>query len=219
MPLSLPSLFGALMVASIVAGCEDSRKATPAESSSSEAPTAASASAPEVDPQAPPELEEARQLVATFGDRLKRELMAGLEKGGPEAIAVCHTRAPALAKEAASGGWQVGRTSLKLRNPDNAPDEWEKSVLEELAAEAAAKKDAGTENSAATSERWKIVDHDGRRTFRYMKAITTAPLCVTCHGEPSGEIAEALDRLYPSDQARGYHPGELRGAFTLEKRL
>ena len=60
------------------------------------------------------------------------ELQAGLKAGGPtEAIAVCKDKAPAIAKsEQQKSGWaDVGRTSLKLRNPANKPDDWELAVL------------------------------------------------------------------------------------------
>ena len=40
--------------------------------------------------------------------------------------------------------------------------------------------------------------------------------CLACHGETLAEpVAQAIDRLYPEDQARGYQPGDLRGAFTI----
>ena len=31
-------------------------------------------------------------------------------------------------------------------------------------------------------EQTKVVERDGHRTFRFMKTIPTAELCVTCHG-------------------------------------
>jgi hypothetical protein len=48
------------------------------------------------------------------------------------AIQVCKERAPAIAQTLyAKSGWEVGRTSLRLRNPAlNAPDAWEKQVLQ-----------------------------------------------------------------------------------------
>ena len=57
-------------------------------------------------------------------------------------------------------------------------------------------------------------------TFRYMKAIPTGGVCLACHGEKIAQpIAAKLDSLYPDDQARGFKQGELRGAFTLSKKL
>lgn len=194
-------------------GCDRDEAPTtatpPAATTATTTPPAATAPRPEV----PAEAKEARAIVAKFADHLKRELTAGLAKGGPDAIEICHTRAPEIARELTAGGWTVARTSLKLRNQDNAPDDWERSVLEAL------DKQRQTGADPASLERWEVVEVDGERTFRYMKAIPTQPMCLTCHGQPSGEIAAAIDRHYPKDAARGHTPGDLRGAFTLEKKL
>lgn len=49
-----------------------------------------------------------------------------------------------------------------------------------------------------------------------MKAIPVGGPCVVCHGEQIAEpVAARLSELYPEDEARGYKPGDLRGAFTL----
>lgn len=160
---------------------------------------------------------EARTTVKSFFGALKGELVGALEAGGPiEALGVCNERAPLIAEQAAAGsGWQVGRTSLKLRNPDNAPDAWETAVLRNFAARAAAGEDLQQVEFSA------IVDQQGQRTFRYMKAIPTAEKpCLACHGKTlAPQVQERLAELYPEDQATGYSAGELRGAFTLAKSL
>jgi hypothetical protein len=165
-----------------------------------------------------PELDaEARGIVKSFFSALKGELVGALEAGGPvEAIAVCNERAPALADEAAAAsGWQVARTSLRLRNPDNAPDAWESAVLRNFDARAA----AGEE--LAKIEFSAVVDQQGQRSYRYMKAIPTAEKpCLACHGKAiAPNVAARLAELYPDDQATGYAAGEIRGAFTLSKPL
>jgi hypothetical protein len=53
-----------------------------------------------------------------------------------------------------------------------------------------------------------------------MKAIPTAPLCLTCHGtaiEP--RLQAELTALYPQDLATGYQAGELRGAFVALRKV
>jgi len=54
-----------------------------------------------------------------------------------------------------------------------------------------------------------------------MKAIPLAQKpCATCHGtnvDPDLR-AEILER-YPEDKAVGFKPGEIRGAFTLSRRI
>jgi len=44
--------------------------------------------------------------------------------------------------------------------------------------------------------------------------------CLKCHGEDiDPKVAAKLDALYPQDNARGYKVGQVRGAFTLKKKL
>lgn len=48
-----------------------------------------------------------------------------------------------------------------------------------------------------------IPDDQGQQTFRYMKAIPTTALCLTCHGQTlPAEVDAKLKELYPNDQAR-----------------
>ena len=138
--------------------------------------------------------------------------MSAMADGGPTtAIEVCNVAAPEIAQIASiARDWSVGRTSLKLRNPDNAPDAWEVAVLHDFEARNAAGEDPGTLDHA------EIVVSDDQRTFRYMKAIGTQPLCTLCHGTSiAPEVIARLDALYPDDQARGFAVGDIRGAFSI----
>ncbi|TAN46288.1 MAG: DUF3365 domain-containing protein [Rhodospirillales bacterium] len=158
---------------------------------------------------------QAAQNTASFGDALKEELVGAMNTGGPvAAIGACNEKAPAIAVAKSQEGWRVGRTSLKLRNPGNAPDAWEEKTLREFEARKAKGEPAGQLAKA------EIVSENGQKTFRFMKAIPTAPLCLSCHGkEIKPEVAARLDSLYPMDTARGFAEGDLRGAFTLSKKL
>jgi hypothetical protein len=158
--------------------------------------------------------EASRAVVKAFAAELTGRLQKALAAGGPvEAIEVCHTAAPAIAAaQSGRSGWEVGRTSLRLRNPSNAPDAWERAVLEGFEARKAAGEDV------ARMEHAEIVKEDGGRAFRYMKAIPTAALCTACHGsdlEPA--VAAALAELYPADRATGFAVGDIRGAFTIRQ--
>ena len=175
-------------------------------------PAAASAPAP----QAPnPQVEEAKGLIKTFAGTLKGELEAAMKAGGPiEAIKVCKERAPAIAADiSAKSGWKVGRTSLKTRNGQlNAPDDWERAVLYRFDERHAAGEPA---DSLAFAE---VVEVNGTREFRFMKAIPTGEVCLACHGtQIAPAVSAALDEAYPGDQARGYKVGDVRGAFSLSK--
>lgn len=160
---------------------------------------------------------EARTIVKGFFTNLKGELQAGMKAGGPvNAVDVCHLKAPAIADDAAKiSGWEVGRTTLKLRNPANAPDEWEHKVL----AWFEARKAEGADPKGL--EYAEVVGTGDERTFRYMKAIPQGEICMVCHGGDSvaPEVEAKIAELYPEDAARGYRPGDIRGAFTLSKDL
>ena len=157
--------------------------------------------------------QESRAVIKQFFGELKGQLVAALKSGGPEkAITVCNTTAPAIAKKHSKAkNWRIARTSLKPRNTDNAPDSWEKGVLEQFEARKAAGEDP------KKMEYYEVVEADDKKSFRYMKAIPTAEKpCLMCHGgNIKPEVASALDAKYPNDQARGYKAGDIRGAFTI----
>ena len=162
------------------------------------------------------EIAASRATVKEFMQTLKGELQAGMKEGGPvNAISVCNLSAPGIANTySVRNGWDVGRTSLKLRNPDNAPDAWERKVLESFDE----RKRAGED--PAKMEHYEVVRKDGISEFRYMKAIPTAPLCLACHGEQLDSITRTrIEKLYPRDQALGYKQGDIRGAFTITQPL
>lgn len=163
---------------------------------------------------------EAKTIIDAFFDELKGELVKGMQAGGPvTAIGVCKNLAPAIArKHSDDSGWDVARTSLKLRNPDNAPDAWETKVLQQFEERRA---DGEGPDTLAYAE---IVEENGDKYYRFMKGIVMPPLekmpCLKCHGEDIDPSTSAkLDELYPQDKARGYKAGQVRGAFTLKKKL
>jgi hypothetical protein len=159
---------------------------------------------------------QARGLSGNLMLSLQGELFAAMKAGGPEkALEVCRARAPEIARASATGTpWRVGRTALKVRNPANAPDPWETAKLEEFRKRLA----AGEEIAAL--EAWDVVEVEGRRTFRFAKAIGTTSPCLNCHGaDLKPEVAAKVKELYPDDQAVGFSPGQLRGAFTLSRPL
>ncbi|MDH3354794.1 MAG: DUF3365 domain-containing protein [Chromatiales bacterium] len=160
---------------------------------------------------------EGKEIIMEFAKTLVGHVKKGMKNGGPvKTIAVCNKVAPSVAADLSEKyGVKLGRTSLKLRNPDNAPDAWEKSVLMKFE-----KRKAAGENvkKLAYSE---VVVEGGKQYFRMMKAIPTAKKpCLMCHGGKVKPGIEAkLGKLYPNDKARGYKAGDIRGAFTLKQEL
>lgn len=160
--------------------------------------------------------QQAQTITQQFGGQLKALLQANLMSGGPvQAMQVCKVNAPEIAQGVSQQqGWDVGRTSTKVRNPENKPDAWEARVL----ADWADKIQRGAPVAGLKAS--EMVEQNGVRTYRYMAAIPTGEVCLNCHGtQLSGQVKETLKALYPQDQATGFKLGELRGAFTLQKSL
>ena len=162
------------------------------------------------------EIIQARSVIRTFAGTLKGELQAGIKAGGPvTALEVCNTNAPQIAtKVATESGIQVSRVSLKNRNPDNAPNVWQKAILEDFEIRNAAGADP------TTLEFSEVVEHDGNKEFRFMKAIPTGGVCLACHGENlASDVQETITTLYPDDKATNFKLGDLRGSFVVTKTL
>ncbi len=162
--------------------------------------------------------EEARELPGKMVPRLLEVLTEEIKKGGhAEAISVCREKAPQMAKSLSEQtGWAIRRVSLKNRNPKAVPDEWERAVLEDFD-----RRMAAGENPAQL-EKSEIVTMDGRKVYRYMKALPTNELCLSCHGTPdkiAPEVQAKLKALYPEDKATGYQLQQIRGAITARKPL
>jgi len=159
---------------------------------------------------------ESRSATMEFMRALKGELRQGMLAGGPvTAVDVCKLNAPGIAASmSAKKDWEIGRTSLKVRNPGNVPDAWELSVLQEFEE----RKRAGEDLKKL--EHYEVVEQNNQQVLRYMKAIVTAELCVACHGaDIAPSVVAKLDELYPGDQARGFEVGDIRGAFTIVRPL
>jgi len=164
-----------------------------------------------------PDIKASRAAAQKFGAALLAELQHAMQGGGPvNGIAVCHDKAAQIATEVSkTEGMTIRRTSLKPRNAANAPDAWELSVLKEFEVRKAQGEPANKLEFSAVVE-----GADGQKTFRYMKAIPTAAVCLACHGEHiSPDVEAKLKDLYPTDTARGYQEGDLRGAFTISRPL
>lgn len=173
-----------------------------------------------VDPAAP---EAARIRAAgeaaagALAARLTAELQEALAKGGPEAaVDVCHTRALPLTAQADPGHPRVTsarRTSLKLRNPANAPDAGERAALEEVARRIA----AGEAPPAVLVQHIQKPD-TAAAEWRVYKPVKIQPACLACHGDPGLQppaLRAKLQARYPQDAATGYRDGEWRGLVRV----
>lgn len=154
--------------------------------------------------------ESCKTSIKKLGSALKLALKSAMKESGPVgALETCNVEAvPITETISIEEGMIISRTSLKTRNPKNDPDKWELGVLEQF-------------EKGEISEFGEVVtDSEGHQTYRYMKAIHTAPLCLKCHGiDMNKEVSAKISELYPEDKAVGFKIADIRGAFTIQKPL
>lgn len=158
---------------------------------------------------------EGAELIKTYAGTLQGALKSAMEAGGPvKAISVCAEMAPQIAADLSKNGWTIGRTSHRIRNPQSLPDAYEQTVLASFLDRLSAGEKPDTLVKA------EIVTEAGKKTFRMVKAIPVADVCLTCHGGTlKPEVKDALAKTYPADIATGFKAGDIRGIFTLKKAL
>lgn len=159
---------------------------------------------------------ESKVAVKALASSLKQEIQSAMKSGGPlNAVQACNAVAmPITAQVRENQGLDISRTALKYRNPENAPDAWERQVMADFQAR------RGDGEALKGMTHAEIVAEDGQRVFRFMQAIPTQEACLQCHGSNlDPKLEQRLDALYPQDQARGFAQGDLRGAFSVRKPL
>jgi len=171
-----------------------------------------------VDPDSPAHTEirdVGERAINRLGMTLMNEVTAAVAKSGAtKAVDVCHLKALPLTGEIVSGMPRitgVKRTSQKLRNTANAPDEAEKLALAHVEKEIA----AGRLPKVLVQ---RIHQPGGKPEWRVYRPVGVAPQCVTCHGPREsldpGLVARLAEK-YPDDQATGYASGQWRGLIRV----
>lgn len=176
---------------------------------------AACAKAPETEPRQE-DIEAARAAAQRLGAALKSRLVEAISSQGPiAALEACSLEAPGIAAHVSEvAGYEVSRTALRVRNPMNAPDAWERMQLERLISAAEGGADPRSLESSAI-----VVENDAA-VFRWMKPIVMEGPCIICHGEHvAPDVRAKIDELYPQDAATGFREGEIRGAFSVTRRI
>jgi hypothetical protein len=156
---------------------------------------------------------KAHDIVVVLSERFRAEIAAALKSDGAAgAMSLCQAISADLPTTASDeSGFEITRTSLKLRNPENAPDEWETRILQDFQKKASEGMDISRLEYGETT-----TSPEGDKLFRYMKAIPMVEQCVACHGtDIKPDVKAEISRYYPEDKAYGYKVGELRGAFSL----
>ena len=146
--------------------------------------------------------ERAVEILAPLKRDLKAALVAGLENGPEVAITVCKIEAPAIAAALSVNDISVGRSSHRLRNPDNAAPAWAEPILRGYLA------------NPAQREPVLVSLADDRSG--YVEPIALQPMCLVCHGDSLAPGVAAIIRdEYPLDEATGFAVGDLRGVYWV----
>ncbi len=159
------------------------------------------------------QIQKSNELIKSLGQQLKGKLMHAIQTEGPiNAVSICAQEAQKLATEISdkSGDWEIKRVSLKARSTHATPDEWEKNGLQQL----------DLQNEKKINDDPLVVVQNDASGFRMLKGIKTEAICLTCHGANINEnLAKKIKELYPNDMATGYQLNQLRGAFSVRKKL
>jgi hypothetical protein len=153
-----------------------------------------------------------------FMASLKSVLIKEIQMNGiVAALSVCSDTAQILTnKFGLSKGIYIKRVSLRNRNSNNSPDEFEYKALKYF-------EDLKAQNKLNdNTEYFEIVKNNDVESVRFMKPIIVQALCINCHGsrdQISPEIQTILQKKYPLDKATDYQIGDLRGAVSIQKTL
>jgi hypothetical protein len=146
--------------------------------------------------------------LATAQDSLRKHLIGNIQSGGAaSAIEFCNVHALPLLNSPIPGPLSIKRTSIRYRNVQNAPDSAELAILD------------GFQKLQLAKQAIEplLFEHNG--TYHYYEPILMQPLCLQCHGKVDADIAPetlaVIDTLYPTDRARNYSAGDLRGMFHI----
>jgi hypothetical protein len=143
------------------------------------------------------------ELLKPFKMQLQAALKAGLAEGPEQAIDACRVQAPGISADLSVDGVRLGRSSHKLRNPDNVAPEWATGILHGYLRE-------GSDRGPVS------VDLDDGRSG-YAEPIVIQPVCTVCHGKQIEKgLASTIEATYPDDEATGFEVGDLRGIFWVE---
>lgn len=175
------------------------------------------ACAPEAERPSAADIGAARRAALDFDQRMNREILARLDRGeDPVAVWLAYAdHAPDWGRQISNTAKaEFSRTALGVRNPANAPDDWERRQLEEMSILLDAGVDPETLEVAA------VRIEDGVRVFRWMRPVLMAEPCLVCHGEEiDPRVKLLLAQEYPLDEATGYAAQQLGGAYSVRRVL
>ena len=159
-----------------------------------------------------------RATAVDFTKDLKSILIEQIQSNGVlQAVSVCSDTAQVLTNNfGVERGIYIRRVSLRNRNPNNFPDDFEKRILNKF--------ELLHQNNELNSktEYAEIVTEGDYKYLRYLKPIIVQAECLNCHGSRTDimpEVKNLIVQNYPDDKAIGYKSGDLRGAVSIKKAI
>ena len=137
-------------------------------------------------------------------------LIKQMKLGGPQvAVPFCNVAAyPLTDKIAKKYNVKIKRTSHKIRNQKNSPNQQEKRVLKAYL-EALNKKEPLK----------PVAQKEEDKKIHYYAPIIIQQKCLACHGILEKEVTKKTDStiktFYPKDKATGFEVGDLRGIWSI----
>ena len=147
-------------------------------------------------------------LIKTLGKNLKQHLKHG---GALNALSFCSNQAMSITEKVNSKlpkGISVQRISEKYRNPSDAPNAQEATILSAFQT---------LQDNHVVMPKY-LIQKVNNNTYRYYKPLLISKkACLICHGNISKnpQLAKQIKKRYPLDKATGYKMGDLRGAVVV----
>ena len=156
---------------------------------------------------------EARQVSKELAEKVRGLLLQEIERGGfLNAVRVCSESAQKITQQFYKDtGHYARRVSLRYRNTNNIPDDYERRKLEEF--------DFLNREKRLGNEYIEVVKEGSQEYLRYMRPLVAIPLCLVCHGPKENipsEIKAILAEKYPDDRATGFLSGDVRGTISVK---
>ena len=141
----------------------------------------------------------AKQIIET------RDYMSSVVRGEPEGnySLVPQVVATQVAKRMTKDSkYYVRQVSLRYRNPENRPDDYETRQLREFAGK-------------AVKETYTVVRVKGEQSFRYMQSMVAEKSCLECHGSYEQAPQFIRTRFPRGHYSYNYKIGEVIGAVSV----
>ena len=167
------------------------------------------------DPQAAGIAQYGSRLIERIGGMMVSEINSQLAtRETSETMDVMHLKDLKLPKQVPGKPTvtAVKRTSLMLRDMNNAPDAADRAALDRI-------HDQLMANETPDKIIVQKIEHPGQPDeWRVYRPIATTQSCLACHGDPATfkpAVKAVLEKMYPGDKAVDYRRQEYRGVLRV----